>query len=267
MSKKAEIPQTDYTTGGMQISNTAIPIYQENLQRVNEYLSNPQESMNKYIEDYYSNNTDQSDFLRKYNRAMSGVTANNYAATNGGYSSLNQRNYDDTQRYQNDLASRIYDAGVTNAYNMASGDYQNMLNAFPYLQSAYNLGEAYSNIEQQNAINEQQNSNWFGNLLGGVGQVVSGIPNPIATGLGAAMQVGGNMLASDSPYNGGISSTNRGAGYGDSGAFYNPYSSIANQVNTSLKDQSVLTDTNGNFIHPMLKSLYSGIYGNNKQEQ
>ena len=252
MAKVAKTPQTEWTTGGRDISNTAIPLYQENLTRVDDYLSNPQAYMQKYLDTYFSGNADQSDLMRNYRRTMAGTTSNNYDATNGGYASLNQRNYDDTQRYWNDLVSRLQTQGVTNAYNMASGDYQNMLNAFPYLQSAYNLGQNYSNIEQQNAIAEQQNRNWFGNLLGATGKVVSAIPTPVTAGLGAAMQIGGDMMTVQAPTYG-TSSNLRGTGVGSDGAYANPYSGIASGLNTQLKTMALDPDN-----HPLLNAIYGG---------
>lgn len=252
MAKVAKTPQTEWTTGGRDISNTAIPLYQENLTRVDDYLSNPQSYMQNYLDTYFSGNADQSNFLRNYRRSMAGTTSNNYGATNGGYASLNQRNYDDTQRYWNDLASRLQTVGVANAYNMASQDYVNMLNAFPYYQSAYQLGQPYSEIEQQNAIADQQNSNWLGNLVGGVGQVVSAIPHPAAAAIGSAMQVGGDMMTVQAPTYG-TSSNLRSAGVGAGGAYANPYSGIANQLNTTLKGLAADAEK-----HPLLNAIYGG---------
>lgn len=253
MAKVAKTPQTEWTTGGRDISNTAIPLYQENLTRVDDYLSNPQAYMQKYLDAYFSGNADQSDLMRNYRRTMADTTSNNYDATNGGYASLNQRNYDDTQRYWNDLVSRLQTQGVTNAYNMASGDYQNMLNAFPHLQSAYNLGQNYSNIEQQNAIADQQNRNWFGNLIGSAGQVVSAIPHPAAAAIGSAMQIGGDMMTVQAPSYG-TNSSLRSAGAGSGGAYANPYSGIAKQLNTSLINMSKDAEN-----HPLLNAIYRGV--------
>ena len=129
MAKVAKKTQTDYTRGGKAISDTAIPLYQENLTRMGSYLEKPQESMDSYLSKYFSGTSEQSDFLRNYQKAMAGQTGSNYAATSGGYSSLGQNNYADQQRYWNDLANRLYSGNVTNAYNMASQDFANMLNA------------------------------------------------------------------------------------------------------------------------------------------
>lgn len=199
MAKMAKQKQTDYTRGGKLISDTSIPLYASNLGRMDEYLSDPQKRMNKYLTDYYDNTAAQSDFLRNYQRAMSGQTGLNYSATTGGYTSEGQRAYEDQQRYQNDLAARLRDQGVTSAYNMASGDFGNMLSANNAYYNAYGLGKPYSDVEQYNYIAKQNNS--FGNqlasvgggLLSSAGKVLSAIPTPITQGLGAGFQAIGGI--------------------------------------------------------------------------
>ena len=199
MSKMAKQKQTDYTKGGKLISDTSIPLYANNLGRIDEYLSDPQARMNKYLTDYYDNTAAQSDFLRNYQRAMSDQTGRNYSATTGGFSSIGQRAYDDQQRYQNDLAARLRDQGVASAYNMAAGDFGNMLEANKSYYNAYGLGKPYSDVEQYNYIAKQNNS--FGNqlasvgggLLSSAGKVLSAIPTPITQGLGAGFQTIGGI--------------------------------------------------------------------------
>lgn len=226
MSKKPKQKQTEWNIQGKQIADTAVPYYQENLTRINDYLANPQGSMDDYLSKYYDNTAAQSDFLRNYNRAMGGATGQNVAASGGGFSSANQRNYDDLQRYQNDLASRLRDYGVTSAYNMAAGDYGNMLAANNAYYNAYGLGKAYSDVDQYNYLRKQYNS--FGNqlagLAGGVGSVLSAIPTPITQGIGAGLQIAGNLGSlDDSAFSYG-NNTTRLAG---TGAQNDMYSSIA----------------------------------------
>lgn len=200
MAKVAKKTQTDYTRGGKAISDTAIPLYQENLTRMGSYLENPQESMDSYLSKYFSGTSEQSDFLRNYQKAMAGQTGSNYAATSGGYSSLGQNNYADQQRYWNDLANRLYSGNVTNAYNMASQDFTNMLNANTSYNQAYGLGKEYSDVEQWNYQGKQANSpmSQIGSSLGtigaGVGAVFGGplgalVGSAIGKGLGGAFTV------------------------------------------------------------------------------
>lgn len=199
MAKMAKQKQTDYTRGGKLISDTSIPLYVSNLGRMDEYLSDPQKRMNKYLTDYYDNTTAQSDFLRNYQRAMSGQTGLNYSATTGGYTSEGQRAYEDQQRYQNDLAARLRDQGVTSAYNMAAGDFGNMLEANKSYANAYGLGKPYSDIDQYNYIRKQNNS--FGNqalgiggqLASSAGSVLSSIPTPWTQAIGAGLQTVGGV--------------------------------------------------------------------------
>lgn len=194
MAKMAKKIQTDYTKGGHDISQTATPLYQTNLQRIDQYNADPTQTIDIYRDKYYSGNTDQSDFLRNYNRAMANKTNANYSATGGGYSSTGQRAYEDAQRYWNDAAARLEDQGVQSAVNMAQNYYNNLLNANAGYNQAYNLGKEYSDIEQYNNLARQNNR--FGNqLLGvggnltkGVGSVLTMIPAtaPIGMGLSAA---------------------------------------------------------------------------------
>lgn len=176
MAKVAKQTQTDYTRGGKAISDTAIPLYQENLNRMGEYLADPMAAQNKYLQEYFTNTPDESDFLRNYNRAMSARTGQNYASTGGGFSSANQQGYDDLQRYMNDYAARLRAQGVTSAYNMANTDYANMVSANNSYNAAYGLGKPYSDVEQWNYMAKQANgaASQIGSSLGTVGAAIGG---------------------------------------------------------------------------------------------
>lgn len=240
MAKQSKIKQTDYTTGGRDISNTAIPMYQENLKRVDEYLQDPQARMNQYMQDYYSGNQSQSDFLTNYNRAMANKTAQNYSATNGGYSSSGQQAYDDNQRYWNDLASRLQDYGVQSSYNMAAGDYRNMLLGNQAFQNAYSLGKDYSDIEQYNDLVDQSNKNWWSGALSGVGSVLSAIPTPVTQGLGAGLSAIGTATAKNTNDALNVIRGRMGAGNTASGDNWaNSFANAGAGLATSFKDIGV----------------------------
>ena len=228
MAKKAKKIQTDYTKGGRDISNTAVPLYQTNLQQMADYNSNPSARTDEYLDKYYTNTSAQNDFLREYNRNMSNRAAQNYSATGGGYSSAGQRAYDDLQRYEDDLASRLYDQGVANARAMAQQDFNNLLQANTPYQNAYSLGKDYSDIEQYNNMVKQANAwnNQVGGVASGVGKVFSTIPLGWTQAVGAGLQAGGNMMSVDtSDY---FNSQGRGSGQGyGSGAQGDMYSGIA----------------------------------------
>ena len=199
MAKVAKKTQTDYTRGGHDISQMAIPMYQENLKRTENYLSNPTGAIDEYLNKYYSNTPEESDFLRNYNRAMAARTGQNYASTGGGFSSANQQGYDDLQRYMNDYAARLRLAGVSNAAQLAQNYYNNLLSGQGAYQSAYQLGQPYSDVEQWNYMAGQVNSPWtqMGSTLGAVGTGVGAtfggpvgavVGNAIGSGLGSTMQ-------------------------------------------------------------------------------
>lgn len=190
MAKMAKQKQTDYSRGGHDISQTAIPLYQNALNRADDYLSDPTQYIDTYLNKYWSNNNaNQSDFLRNYNRAMAGTTANNYAATQGGYSSAGKRAYNDQQYYQNDLASRLQTQGVNNAAQLAQNWYNSVLNAMPQYNAAYGLGKTYHDIDQYNYIAKQNNS--FGNQLasnaGAIGTIAGAALAPFTGGASLAI--------------------------------------------------------------------------------
>lgn len=230
MAKTPKKTQTEYTTGGHDISQTAIPLYQKNLKRMGEYLENPQVRQNQYLKDYYENTAANSDFLRNYQRAMAEQTGQNYSATTGGYTSTGQRNYDDLQRYQDDLAARLRDYGVSSAYNMASNDYLNMLRGNADYQNAYGLGKEYSDIVQHNYMADQVNS--FGNqslgiggsALQGVGAVVSAF-NPA---LGMGLMAAGKGLGSLQTQMPGISASTSTGGVGAYGGMFGGNQGVTN---------------------------------------
>lgn len=195
MAKQAKLPQTDWTRAGRDISNTAAPLYQSNLTRMDEYLSDPQKAMDAYLNKYYGANAIQNqDFLNAYNRAMGQRTGANYAATGGGYTTSGDRAYSDQQKYYNDLASRLNQYGISLSNQMANQDYQNMLGANNAYYNAYGLGQNYSNVEQQNALADQQNRNWFSSALSGLGNAAMAVA-PF-TGVAAPFVAGAGALAS-----------------------------------------------------------------------
>lgn len=201
MAKMAKDTQTDYTRGGKAISDTAIPLYQGNLKRMDEYLENPQRSINTYLDTYFNpeSNATYSDFLRNYTRNMANTTAHNYSATGGGYSTSGQRAYEDQQRFQNDLASRLRQYGIDTAAGLANRDFQNMRGANADYNAAYQLGKSYSDIERYNNMVRQNNSflNQISGVASGAGKVLSAIPTPWTQAIGAALQVGGNLGSTD----------------------------------------------------------------------
>lgn len=197
MAKQPKISQTDYTRGGRDISNTAIPLYQQNLTQLGDYVSNVQNRLDPYLENYVNlgQAASQSDFLRNYQRAMGQATAGNYAATTGGYSSLNQQGYDDQQRYYNDLAARMYSQGLGQAAELANQEYQILANTPAIYNQAYQLGKDYSDIQQYNDMADKINKNWWSNALTSAGDTIGSISmssgNPWVMAIGGA--IGGTM--------------------------------------------------------------------------
>ena len=238
MAKKAKKIQTDYTKGGRDISNTAIPLYQTNLQQMADYNNNPSARTDEYLDKYYTNTTAQNDFLTEYGRAMANKVAQNYAATGGGYSSAGQRSYDDLQRHENDLASRLYDQGVANAAAMAQQDFNNLLQSNAAYQNAYNNGKEYSDIEQYNNM-VKQNNKWYnqiGQVLPAVGSTIgSKFGGPVGSAIGGAIGngLGGMMSVDTSDYFGAQGAgSGQGAGTGAQGGQYavSPWEQLSTMI-------------------------------------
>ena len=230
MAKTPKKTQTEYTRGGHDISQTAIPLYQANLNRMGEYLENPQARQEKYLKNYYDSNTQTSDFMTNYRRAMAEQTGQNYSATTGGYTSTGQRNYDDLQRYQDDLAARLRDYGVSSAYDMANNDYLNMIRGNAAYQNAYNLGKEYSDIVQHNYMAKQANS--FGNQLLGMGgsalQGIGAVASAFNPALGMGLMAAGNGLGSLQTQMPGISASTSTGGVGAYGGMFGGDQGVTN---------------------------------------
>lgn len=234
MAKQAKIKQTDWTKGGRDISNTATPLYKQNLVRLDERLTSPMQYINQYLDQYYGNNAIQNqDFLRMYNRAMNERTGANYAATGGGYTSSGQRAYDDRQRYYNDLASRLQQYGISQSRNMYDQDIANMRGANADYYNAYNLGKAYSDVDQYNDLVDQQNRNWFSNALSGIGNAAmavapfTGVAAPFVAGAGALASGAGAVTGIDTS---GAMAAIRGGTPSQYQGMNNTYTNLANQL-------------------------------------
>lgn len=222
-SKQAKIPQTDYTIGGRDISNTAIPYYKKGVTQLGNYMENVQNRMDPYLEKYINpaSAAEQSDFMRNYQRAMGQQTAQNYAATGGGYSSANQLAYDDLQRYYNHYANDLYAQGLTAANQLANNEYDMLTGALRSYGNAYNLGKEYSQNEQYNKLVDEANKNWWSNLLTSAGDSIGSISmqsgNPMVMAIGGAiggtMGTAGRMTGSNA---GELASSLRGIGSGNS---------------------------------------------------
>ena len=223
MGKQAKIPQTDYTIGGRDISNTAIPYYKKGVTQLGNYMENVQNRMDPYLEKYINpaKAAEYSDFQRNYQRAMGQQTAQNYAATGGGYSSANQLAYDDLQRYYNHYANDLYAQGLTAANQLANNEYDMLTGALRSYGNAYNLGKEYSNNEQYNKLVDEANKNWWSNLLTSAGDSIGSISmqsgNPMVMAIGGAiggtMGTAGRMTGSNA---GELASSLRGIGSGNS---------------------------------------------------
>lgn len=227
MAKMAKKIQTDYTRGGRDVSNTAVPYWQNALGYANDYLSDPKSYINSYLEEFYDpNSASQKDFNRQYLNTMSRATANNYALTHGGYSSAGQKSWADLQRNENDLYARMREQGISGAANMVNSWYGNLLNTLPQYQNAYGVGKEYSDIQQYN--NGVQQNNAIGNQIAGalpaVGSAIGSIWGPVGSAIGGA--AGGALGSALSVDTSGIT----GSSGGTTGSGSNQWSNLGNVI-------------------------------------
>lgn len=197
-AKQAKVPQTEWTRQGKSIADTSVPLYNQGLTRLGQYTEDPSKYIDQYLNKYYNADTaSNQDFLRAYNRAMGNATGNNYAATAGGLASSAQRAYNDQQRYYNDLAARLREAGVSQSRNMYDQDVVNQMNALNQYNAGYQLGQNYSKIDQMNQLIDKQNKNWWSGAMSSAGQGLSMIPMPWTQAIGAGLQLAGGATAVD----------------------------------------------------------------------
>lgn len=238
--KEAKYKQTDYTIGGRDISNTAIPLYQEGLKQLGDYNRNVKNRIDPYIENYINlqNASAKSDMLREYQQTMGDLTGSNYAATGGGYSSLNQSNYDQNQRYYNDLASRMYANNLGAAQSMANEEYQMLYNALGAYDTAYAKGKDYSYYDQYNDLVDQQNSSAWAKTMSGIGEGIRNISmssgNPLVMAIGGTLGQGMKMVGDANYVDTSAARANLGHSYyGGSGVSEGAYSSGLNKETTA----------------------------------
>lgn len=254
MAKKPKQKQTEWNKQGKAIADTAVPYYQNNLTRMENYLQDPSAAIDNYIDKYYTNTAERDTFMRNYNRAMGGATAQNYLATGGGYDTSNQRNYDDYQRYQNDLASKLYDYGVQSGAKLAQQDYNNMLYGNQAYQNAYALGQPYSDTDQYNYMVGQTNKwyNQLGGLLGTAGAVAGGmLGGGVGSTIGASL---GNTLGDAFTVQ--MPSGNNSNIYANMGTnallgYYNQRDNIPSQTQASIRGETSNNAAAGQFVNPI----------------
>lgn len=263
MSKKPKQKQTEWNKQGKAIADTSVPYYQKNLTRINNYLNDPTKSIDNYLNKYYDNSVEQSDFIRNYNRAMAGLTGQNYNATGGGYDSSNQRMYDDQQRYMNDLAAKLRDKGITSSADMAYRDYTNMLLGNKAYGDAYALGKNYSDVDQYNYQVKQANKwyNQLGGLLGTAGAAIGGaVGGPVGSTIGASLgNTLGDAFTVQMPYG---NDSNLYANLGTNAilGYYGQKANIPTQTQSSIRsgDTSATNTNQGQFTN--FKDITSNLF-------
>lgn len=272
MAKQPQIAQTDYTRGGHEISQTALPYYKNTVNQLGEYVGNVQNRLDPYLDKYVNlaSASQMSDFLRQYNNAVSGATANNYNATGGGYASQNQGNYDDLQRYYNDLASRMYANNLSLADNMATQEYNMLTGGLQSFDNAFQQGKQYSSIEQYNQMAEEANKNWWTSVANTLGDIGLSTGNPIGMIAGGALKLGAGLGGKDFSALDNLRASATGASGGYQPQYDNSNGQVGSQLGSldwspvsnwfnSKKTNSTSSPTNANTFSGLSNSFGFGL--------
>ncbi|MBQ2350090.1 MAG: hypothetical protein II393_02320 [Cytophagales bacterium] len=196
--KKQEVKKTKSEKENQQLGRQAYPSIQPAADRIGNLAMNPDEYRQTQLNTYYGPNTATwSDAMRNYQRRMGDVTANNYAATHGGYTSAGQKLYDDTQRYQNDLAARLYDKGVQSVNNMLNQDTNLAQNYYKDMLYQHNLAAQPDSIDAYNEAVRKANSNRWTGILDNLGSAVENYAPGYWKAIGTGMRLGANAGSTD----------------------------------------------------------------------
>lgn len=199
LGKKSKQTKTQYETENQQLGREAYPKISPTLDRIGDLTMNPAQYRQDILNNYYNseNSAKWSDAQRNTLRTLVNATANNYAATHGGYSSAGNKYYDDTTRAVNDYNARLWDAGVGRANEMYNKDLANTNNYYSTLLGQHNLAKTPDAIDAYNKVVDQANKNAWTTLANSAGQVIGSIPTSYTRAIGAGLQLAGHAGSTD----------------------------------------------------------------------
>lgn len=203
--KSAKTPKSQYQTETQSLGRYAYDKINPQLDRIGELTNNADDYRKSHINDYFNSSASWNDAMRNYRRQSAAATANNYAATGGGYSSAGQRLYDDMQRNLNDYNARLYDQGVNTVEGMLGVDRAAAQNYYNTLVNQHAMAREGDLIDVQNQLVDKANKNGWTSLLNSAGDVAS-LFGPWGKAIGAAMKVG--SWAGSTNYNNALNSVN-----------------------------------------------------------
>lgn len=243
--KKQPQTKTRYETENQQLGRNAYPQIQPTLDRIGDLAMNPDEYRQNQLNTYYNaNNSAQwSDAQRNTLRTLANATANNYAATHGGYSSAGNKYYDDNVRAVNDYNARLWDAGVNNVNNMLTQDTNLAQNYYKNLLAQHDMAAVPDAVDAYNDVIDKANKNSWTNIANTIGQGLSAIPNPYTKAIGAGLQFAGAAGSKD--YSGSLSRLGALAGInkaGETSQYINPATNLGATMSNVL-DQANKNDT------------------------
>lgn len=245
--KQQKQVKTQYEAENQQLGRNAYPKIQPTLDRIGDLAMSPDEYRQNQLNTYYNaNNSAQwSDAQRSTLRTLANATANNYAATHGGYSSAGNKYYDDNVRAVNDYNARLWDTGVKNVNNMLTQDTNLAQNYYENLINQHNFAAIPDAIDAYNDVVDKANGNRWSGIVSTVGKGLSAIPTPYTQAAGAALQFAGTAGSKD--YSGSLSRLGALAGInkvGETSQYINPATNFGATM-SNLVDQANKNDTWG----------------------
>ena len=197
--KKQKQTKTQSEIENQTLGRAAYSQIQPTLDKIGDLTNNPDTYRQNYLNTYYNSDNSAlwSDAQRNLRRQLANATANNYAATNGGYSSTGQQLYDDTLRGLNDYNARLWDAGVQTANGMYQQDVSNMNNLYKTYVGQHDLAATPDAIDAYNDVVDQANKNRWSNIASSLGSAISAIPNGYAKAIGGGLMLAGAAGSKD----------------------------------------------------------------------
>lgn len=227
--------KTQYETENQQIGREAFTKMGDALNRYGDMASNPDTYRKNILNDYYDSDNSAlwSDAQRAARRNLTNATANNYAATHGGYSSAGNKYYDDVTRRMNDYNARLWDYGVNSANTMYNSDLSNARQYYGDLGNTHDLAKTGDAIDAYNSMLKESNKRWWTEPLAQVGTAVESLAPGWWKLIGTGMKAGANAFSKD--YSDGLARlSGQFGGNNDPTAFKNSATDVGGLISSGV---------------------------------
>lgn len=195
--KKQPQVKTQSETENQQIGRQANQYIIPAMQRANDLSMNSDKYRKQYIDDYFTNSASWNDAQRNMRRQLANATANNYAATHGGYSSAGSKYYDDVTRGLNDYNARLWDQGVKTGDSLWQNDLNAVTGNLSNMNTLHGLAAQGDAIDAYNQQLKEANKRWWTEPLAQIGNAVESMAPGWWKLIGTGMKAGANAASKD----------------------------------------------------------------------